>query len=93
MDALPLVQVGMRVVDPAGEQVGTVSAVQASGTDVRPDTIAGITEHLMATGYLRIDGAGFLSNDAYAGGNQVSGVSGDVVELRVGREDLHRAAS
>lgn len=83
----------MRVVDPAGEQAGTVAAVQGPGTDVRPDTIAGIAEHLMATGYIRVDGAGFLSSDVYAAGNQLSGVSGDVVELRVLREELHRAAS
>jgi hypothetical protein len=93
VELLPLVQAGMRVVDPAGEQAGTVTAVQEPGTDVRPDTIAGIAEHLMATGYLRVDGTGFLSNDVYAAGNQISGVSGDVVELRVLREDLHRAAS
>ena len=92
-DVLPVVQVGMRVVDPAGEQAGTVAAVQWRGTDVRPDTIAGIAEHLMATGYIRVDGTGFLSNDVYAAGNQIGGVSGDVVELRVTREELHRAAS
>jgi hypothetical protein len=83
----------MRVVDANGEQVGTVSAVQEPGTDVRPDTVAGITEHLMATGYLRIDGTGSLSNDVYAAGTQVGGVSAGVVELLVPREDLHRATS
>jgi hypothetical protein len=83
----------MRVVDPAGTQVGTVSAVQPAGTDVRPDTIAGVAEHLMATGYLLIDGTGFLSNDAYAAGSQVAAVTADIVELRVHGEDLHRAAS
>ena len=93
VDLLPLVLVGMRVVDPAGEQAGTVAAVQVPGSDVRPDTIAGIAEHLMAIGYLRIDGTGFLSNDVYAAGNQISGVSGDVVELGVLREELHRATS
>lgn len=93
VDVLSLVEVGMRVVDPAGDQAGTVSAVQAPGTDVRPDTIAGIAEHLMATGCLRIDGTGFLSNDVYASGNQVIGVADDVVELRVHRDHLHRAAS
>ncbi|MEV4510895.1 hypothetical protein AB0K00_18225 [Dactylosporangium sp. NPDC049525] len=87
------VTVGMPVVDSAGEQVGTVSAVQAPGTEVRPDTVAGITEHLIATGYLRIDGSGFLSNDVYAAGNQISGVNAGVVELLVPREHLYRAAS
>ena len=83
----------MRVVDQAGAEAGTVTAVQGPGTDVRPDTVAGIAEHLMAIGYLRIDGTGFLSNDVYAAGNQIGGVSADVVELRVLREELHRAAS
>ncbi|MET7421161.1 hypothetical protein [Dactylosporangium sp. NPDC005555] len=85
--------VGTRVVDPAGVQVGTVSAVQVAGTDVRPDTIVGIAEHLMGTGYIRIDGTGFLSNDVYAAGNQIAAVSPDVVELRVHPDELYRAAS
>jgi hypothetical protein len=90
------VVVGMDVVDAAGTQVGTVSAVQPPGTDVRPDTAAGIAEHLMATGYFRIDGSGFLSNDVYAAGNQIIRVTaGDpgVVELHATPSDLPRAAS
>ncbi|MFF5232717.1 hypothetical protein [Dactylosporangium sp. NPDC000521] len=87
------VGVGMPVVDEAGGQIGIVAAIQRPGTDVRPDTIAGIAEHLMATGYARIDGTGYLSNDVYAAGNQISGVTDGVVELHVGREELHRAAS
>jgi hypothetical protein len=90
------VNVGMMVVDSTGTQAGTVTAVQKPGTDVRPDTPVGVAEHLMASGYLRIDGTGFLSNDTYAGGDQISGVTGSgsgVVELRVHRDELHRAAS
>jgi hypothetical protein len=86
---------GMRVVDSTGAPVGTVSAVQPAGTDVRPDVVAGIAEHLMVTGYLRIDGTGVLSNDVYAAGNQVGAVTDGehgVVELLVHREGLHRAA-
>ncbi|GAA3221489.1 hypothetical protein ACFO1B_16470 [Dactylosporangium siamense] len=85
---------GMRVVDSTGAPVGTVSAVQPAGTDVRPDVVAGIAEHLMVTGYLRIDGTGVLSNDVYAAGTQVGVVTDGehgVVELLVHREDLHRA--
>ena len=85
----------MTVVDVDGAGAGTVSAVQKPGTDVRPDVIAGIAEELMGSGYLRIDGSGFLSNDVYAGGNQIAGtVEGEpgVVNLRVRRDDLHRAA-
>jgi hypothetical protein len=95
--ALPIarVDVGMTVVDSAGEEAGTVSAVQLPGTDVRPDTAAGVAEHLMATGYLRIDGTGLLANDTYAAGDQITGtVEGEpgVVELRVPRGELYRAA-
>ena len=90
------VHVGMRVVDSTGTQAGTVTAVQMPGTDVRPDIPVGVAEHLMATGYIRIDGTGFLSNDTYAAADQIGGVSdsrSDVVELCVHRSELHRAAS
>lgn len=90
------IAVGMRVVDSTGAQAGTVTAVQQPGTDVRPDTLVGVAEHLMGAGYIRVDGTGFLSNDTYAGGDQIGSV-GDggagVVELLVHRDELHRAAS
>jgi hypothetical protein len=96
--ALPIarVNVGMTVVDSAGEEAGTVTAVQMPGTDVRPDVVAGIAEHLMEAGYVRVDGTGLLSNDTYAGGDQIAGtVEGEpgVLNLRVERADLYRAAS
>jgi hypothetical protein len=86
----------MTVVDSTGEEAGTVTAVQMPGTEVRSDTHAGVTEHLMSDGYVRIDGTGLLSNDVYAAGDQIAGtVEGDpgVVNLRVPRDQLHRAAS
>src|SRR3954452_5783371 len=97
-EALPIarVNVGMTVVDSAGEEAGTVTAVQMPGTDVRPDTAAGTAEHLMGAGYVRIDGTGFLSNDTYAAGDQIGAVTGGepgVVELRVHRDELQRATS
>ncbi|AEV84161.1 hypothetical protein ACWT_3138 [Actinoplanes sp. SE50] len=84
---------GMLVVDAAGDEVGKVSAVQPPGTPVRPDTVAGVAEALMGSGYLRIDGTGALSNDTYAGGDQIVALEDGVVRLRVGRDGLHRAAS
>jgi hypothetical protein len=92
----PLAQVndGMTVVDAAGEQVGTVTAVQTAGTDVRPDLTAGEAESFMSTGYLRVDTSGVLSADAYVAGHQIADVvdaDGGVVNLRVGKEDLSRA--
>jgi len=86
--------VGMTVVDAAGAEAGVVSAVQMPGTEVRPDLAAGVAEELMGAGYLRVDGTGFLSNDTYAGGDQIRDtVEGDpgVVNLRVTRDQLYRA--
>jgi hypothetical protein len=96
-EPLPIatVNVGMIVVDTNGEQAGVVSAVQMPGTDVRPDVAAGVAEELMGAGYVRVDGTGFLSNDTYAGGDQIrDSVEGEpgVVNLRVTRKELHRAA-
>jgi hypothetical protein len=83
----------MTAADATGAEVGAVTAVQMPGTDVRPDTAAGIAEHLMSVGYIRIDGTGFLSNDVYAAGDEITGVveaEPGVVNLRVGRDDLPR---
>ncbi|MEV4277909.1 hypothetical protein [Actinoplanes xinjiangensis] len=89
------VDVGMVVVDSAGDDAGRVSAVQQPGTDVRPDTAAGIAEMLMSAGYLRVDGTGALSNDTYASGDQIADVIDDepgIVRLSVPRDELPRAA-
>ena len=87
------VEVGMTVVDAGGAEAGTVTLVQLPGTDVRPDTAVGVAERLMATGYLRIDGTGSLSNDTYASGDQIAEVNPGTVSLAVGRDALFRAAS
>ncbi len=83
---------GMAVIDVNGEQAGTVGGVQLAGTDVLPEAPLGIAEDLVDTGYLLIDGAGHLANDAYAGGDQIDDVS-DVVTLNVRRLDLVRVES
>ncbi|WP_250000870.1 hypothetical protein [Actinoplanes sp. M2I2] len=90
------VNVGMTVADSAGEEVGKVTAVQMPDTDVRPDVAVGVAERLMAAGYLRIDGTGFLSNDVYAGGDQIAeSVEGEpaTVTLNVPRSELFRTES
>jgi hypothetical protein len=90
------VDIGMTVVDSSGEGAGSVTAVQQPGTGVRPDTAVGIAEELMSTGYFRINGSGFLSNDTYGGGDQIAGVAeGEpgVVTLLVHRDELPRAGS
>lgn len=86
------VSVGMTVIDRDGAEAGTVSAVQMPGTDVRPDVVAGIAEELMGAGYVRIDGTGRLSNDTYAGGDQIRATDLGIITLRVTRDELHRAA-
>jgi hypothetical protein len=91
MQPVATVTVGMTVVDVDGERAGTVSAVQMPGTDVRPDVAAGVAEELMGAGYVRIDGTGLLSNDTYAGGDQIRDTAEDVVNLRVSRRELYRA--
>src|SRR3712207_1696267 len=88
-DPLAQVRDGMTVVDVAGEQVGTVTAVQTPGTDVRPELRAGEAESFMSTGYLRVDTSGVLSADAYVAGEQIADVveaDGGVVNLRVRKE-------
>ena len=85
--------VEMTAVDATGAEVGAVTAVQMPGTEVRPDAVAGIAEHMMSVGYIRIDGTGFLSNDVYAAGDEITEVvEGEpgVVNLRVQRDDLPR---
>ena len=83
---------GMVVLDVNGEQAGTVGGVQFAGTPVLPEAPLGVAENLVDTGYLLIDGAGHLANDAYAGGDQIDDVS-DVVTLNVRRLDLIRVES
>jgi hypothetical protein len=83
---------GMAVIDVNGERAGTVGGVQFAGTDVLPEAPLGIAEDLVDTGYVLIDGAGHLANDAYAGGDQIDGVT-DVVTLTVPRLDLTRVES
>ena len=83
---------GMVVIDVDGEQAGTVGGVQFAGTDVLPEAPLGVAEDLVDTGYVLIDGAGHLANDAYAGGDQIDDVS-DVVRLNVRRLDLIRVES
>ncbi len=83
---------GMVVMDVNGEQAGTVGGVHFAGTDVLPEAPLGVAEDLVDTGYVLINGAGHLANDAYAGGDQIDDVA-DVVTLNVRRLDLVRVES
>jgi hypothetical protein len=97
-EPLPIarVGVGMTVADSAGDLVGTVTAVQMPGTDVRPELPADETERLMSAGYFRTDGGGPLAHDYYVDGGQIADVvttqdSGDVT-LTVPRSELPRGS-
>jgi hypothetical protein len=98
---LPIAQVstGMTVVDAAGDEVGTVTAVEMPGTETRPelsddgaDDGAG---RLKSEGYLRAGGSGLFAKAWYAGGSQIADVTTTdeegVVTLTVNKQDLHRA--
>jgi hypothetical protein len=91
---LPIAQVtiGMTVVDIAGEEVGTVTAVEMPGTDVQPDLPDLPDQQLMTAGYVRVDGTGPLGAGYYVDGEQVAGVTttedAGTVNLTVTKDDL-----
>ncbi|MGW4941761.1 hypothetical protein ACWEOZ_09255 [Actinoplanes sp. NPDC004185] len=98
---LPIAQVstGMTVIDAAGDEVGTVTAVEMPGTEVRPgladDGSGDRAAPLMAEGYLRAGGTGLFATAWYAGGSQVAEVTTTdqegVVTLTVSQQELRRA--
>ena len=97
---LPIAQVstGMTVIDATGDEVGTVTAVEMPGTEVRPDLSDGTDDgagRLMSEGYLRVGGSGLFAKAWYADGSQVADVTTTdeegVVTLTVNKQDLHRA--
>jgi hypothetical protein len=84
----------MAVVDATGEEVGTVTAVEMPGTQVRPDVPDEQATPLMSDGYLRAGGTGPFASAWYAGGSQVADVTtteDGVVTLTVGKQELRRA--
>lgn len=88
------VNTGMQVFDAAGEQIGTVSAVQMPDTGGSPDVAPDDADRLRRTGYVRIETRGLLSKDAYVEGSQVAQVDevdGGVVTLNVTKDRLLRA--
>jgi hypothetical protein len=93
-DPLAQVNVGMRVVDSAGDEVGTVADVYMPGTGPEPETEAGDAERLRRGGHVRVKGSGLFTHDVYVEGPQVAEVAevdGGMVTLSVPRESLVRA--
>jgi hypothetical protein len=95
--ALPIAKVstGMTVVAADGEEVGTVTAVEMPGTDVRPEVPDEQAASLISEGYLRAGGTGPLTSAWYADGSQVADVTTTddegVVTLSVDKQRLRRA--
>ena len=89
----------MTVIDAAGDEVGTVTAVEMPGTGTRPDLSGDGTDdgtsRLMSEGYLRAGSSGLFAKAWYADGSQIAGVTTTdeegVVTLTVNKQDLHRA--
>ena len=95
-DPLAQVNVGMRVIDSAGDEVGTVADVYMPGTGPEPEVDAGDAERLRRGGNVRVKVSGLLSHDVYVEGPQVAEateMSGGVVTLSVPRDALVRARS
>src|ERR687890_2341786 len=85
-DPLAQVNVGMRVIDSADDQVGTVADVYMPGTGPEPKADAGDAERLRHSGYVRVEGSGLFAHDVYVEGPQVAEVTeidGGVVKLSV----------
>ena len=94
----PIAQVnqGMRVIDSAGQELGTVSDVHMPGdtAGTATDLPAAEAANLARTGYFRVETAGLLQRDAYGPSAWIAEVSeqGDgAVVLTVTRDRLTRA--
>jgi hypothetical protein len=72
---------------PDGGFLGDVARV--FGDEGEPDVPGAARERLLRTGYIKIDGPGFLvDTDRYVPADQVDSVSGDTVRLRVTKDML-----
>ena len=93
-DPLAQVNVGMQVIDSAGDGVGTVADVYMPGTGPEPAAEAGDAERLHRGGHVRVKGSGLFAHDVYVEGAQVAEVTemdGGVVRLSVPRDSLIRS--
>ncbi len=93
-DPLAQVNVGMQVIDSAGDEVGTVADVYMPGTGPEPQVESG-ADRLRRGGHVRVTGSGLFAHDVYVEGSQVAEVTemgGGVVTLSVSRDSLTRAS-
>ena len=93
-DPLAQVNVGMLVIDSAGEEVGTVESVAMSGTATADDAPEAHAERLRRAGFVKVKAGGLLSKDIYVEGGQVAEVAevdGGTVTLNVPTDTLIHA--
>jgi hypothetical protein len=95
---LPIAQVNveMAVVDSAGDDLGTVTAVEMPGTRVRPDVAQDEVRSLLDDGYVHVEGGGLLDEgDYYVAGSQIAAVTttadSGVVTLTVPKSEIRSA--
>jgi len=82
--------------------VGPATITPADNPDMRQDSIidniaeafnpnevpAELQEKLLASGYIRLDSAGFFASDRFITSDQIAGIKDDTVQLSVSREQL-----
>lgn len=73
-DSLAKVEKGMRVVDAADEEIGTVDRVKLGDPE--------------GVGFVRIDGSWVFGQAVYATPDQIGGVTGDTVRLVARKREL-----
>jgi hypothetical protein len=91
---LAQVNVGMLVIDSAGDEVGTVETVKMSGTATPDDAPEAHAERLRRAGFVKVKAGGMFGHDVYVEGGQVAEVAevdGGMVTLNVTGDTLIRA--
>jgi hypothetical protein len=98
-DTLAEVHEGMRVIDAADEEIGTVQWVQQGDPDAVPAPgrtggvgeaalAEGLAEHLLRVGFVKIDGSWVFGQPVYATPDQIGAVTGDTVRLAATKREL-----
>lgn len=60
----------------------------AFGFEAEPRIPPALAERMMRTGFIKIDGKGWIDTDRYVPADQIAGVSADTVRLSVSKTDL-----
>jgi hypothetical protein len=73
-----------------GESEGVVHALADSIFGSEPDVPGPLAARLLRLGYVKVDGKGLLEADRYVASDQIAGVDGDTVRLKVSKDELTR---